>query len=39
MFDDFDVQQQSDEIAPEEINPQEYDDWLLWCLLGMYQND
>ena len=31
MFDDFDTQIQSDEWLqpPEEINPEEYDDWLL----------
>lgn len=40
-FDDFDTQQQADEWpeAPEEINPEEYDDWVAWCIMGMYAND
>ena len=34
MFDDFEVEQQSDEI-----NPEEYEDWLLWCLLQNNSDD
>lgn len=34
MFDDFDTMQQVDEIIPEE-----YDDWVAWCIMGMYTND
>ena len=40
-FDDFDTQRQVDEWpeAPEEINLEEYDDWVAWCVMGMYAND
>lgn len=36
MYDDFDTQQQIDEWPqpPEEINPEEYDDWVAWCVLS-----
>ena len=33
-FDDFDTQRQSDEVIPEE-----YDDWVAWCIMGAYAND
>lgn len=34
MFDDFDVQQQSDEIIPEE-----YEDWVTWCAMNQFLSD
>ena len=47
MFDDFETQRQSDEYvwfdewpeAPEEISPEEYDDLVVWCIMGIYAND
>ena len=43
MFDDFDTQRQSDEYIwfsePEEIIPEEYDDWVAWCAMSRYINN
>ena len=43
MFDDFDIQRQSDEYISfdktEEIIPEEYDDWVAWCVIGRYINN
>lgn len=43
MFDDFDTQRQSDEYTwfnePEEIIPEEYDDWVAWCAMSRNANN
>ena len=41
MFDDFDTQRQADEWPqpPEEINPEEYEDWITWCAMNQFLSD